>query len=98
MSDKLPEERRIEALREIPLWKIVDGRDAISREFVFRNFNEAFAFMTKVAMLAEKMDHHPEWSNVYKTVLVVLTTHDAQGLSEKDIRMAKFMDRNGPKQ
>lgn len=96
MTEKLPAETRTAALAEIPDWQLVEGRDAISRRFIFRNFNEAFAFMTKVAMMAEKMDHHPEWSNVYKTVMVVLTTHDADGLSEKDIRLAKFMDRNAP--
>jgi 4a-hydroxytetrahydrobiopterin dehydratase len=98
MTDKLTGEKRVAALAELPDWTMVEGRDAIFRRFVFRNFNEAFAFMTRIAMMAEKMDHHPEWSNVYRTVDVTLTTHDADGLSEKDIRLAIFMDRIGPVQ
>ena len=73
-------------------WRESEGRDAIAKTFVFRDFNEAFGFMTRVAMLAEKMDHHPEWSNVYKTVSATLTTHDAGGVTEKDIALAKAMD------
>jgi 4a-hydroxytetrahydrobiopterin dehydratase len=74
-------------------WSEVDGRDAISKTFTFKNFNEAFGFMTRVAMQAEKLDHHPEWFNVYKTVEVTLTTHDVDGLSDLDIKLANFMDR-----
>ena len=77
---------------ELPEWREVPGRDVIARKFEFRDFNEAFGFMTRVALLAERMDHHPEWMNVYKTVDVRLTTHDAGGLTEKDIRMAKAID------
>lgn len=92
MAVRLEGEDRIRALAALAGWKQVEGRDAISRSFVFRNFNEAFGFMTRVALEAEKMDHHPEWSNVYKTVNVVLTTHDAGGLTELDVRLARFMD------
>ena len=70
----------------------VQGRDAIMRKFEFKDFNQAFGFMARVALLAEKMDHHPEWFNVYKTVDVTLATHDAGGVTENDIRMAKAME------
>lgn len=73
-------------------WKPVEGREAIAKRFVFRDFSEAFGWMTRVALLAETMDHHPEWSNVYKTVEVTLTTHDAGGMTELDIRLARAMD------
>ena len=73
-------------------WQMVDGRDAISKTFVFRNFVEAFGWMTRVAMWAEKLSHHPEWSNVYKTVDVTLTSHDVDGLSALDVKFAKKMD------
>ena len=68
------------------------GRDAIARKFIFADFNAAFGFMTRVALLAEKMDHHPEWSNVYRTVEVTLSTHDAGGITGKDIALARQMD------
>jgi len=89
---KLDATARAAALKELPQWREVDGRDAIARTFQFRNFNEAFGFMSRVALLAEKMDHHPEWFNVYNRVEVTLATHDAGGLTEKDIAMAKAMD------
>jgi 4a-hydroxytetrahydrobiopterin dehydratase len=89
---KLGGEARKGALTALPAWREVESRDAIARDFRFRDFNEAFAFMTRVALLAEKMDHHPEWSNVYRTVAVVLTTHDSGGVTELDIAMAKAMD------
>ena len=89
---KLDPAAREAALKELPEWREVTGRDVIARKFEFRDFNAAFGFMTRVALLAERMDHHPEWMNVYKTVDVRLTTHDAGGLTEKDIRMAKAMD------
>ena len=73
-------------------WSREAGRDAISREFVFADFNRAFAFMTQVALAAEKRDHHPEWSNVYNKVRVTLSTHDAGGVTEKDLDLARFMD------
>jgi 4a-hydroxytetrahydrobiopterin dehydratase len=80
------------ALKELAHWHDVQGRDAIARKFEFKDFNEAFGFMTRVAMLAEKMDHHPEWFNVYKTVDVTLSTHDAGGVTDNDIKMAKKME------
>lgn len=89
---KLSGAARTAALATIPGWNEVDGRDAIVRKFVFADFNEAFGFMTRVALAAEKMDHHPEWFNVYKTVEVTLATHDAGGLTEKDVRLARAMN------
>ena len=74
-------------------WSVGKDHGSISRQFLFRNFSEAFGFMTRVAMLAEKLDHHPEWSNVYKTVNVTLSTHDAGGLTELDFKMAAGMDK-----
>ena len=73
-------------------WSMVEGQDAIQKTFLFKNFVEAFGFMTQVAFIAEKMNHHPEWSNVYRTVEVTLTTHDANGLSDLDIALARKMD------
>lgn len=90
---KLEGEARKHALAELKDWREVAGRDAIAKKFVFRDFNEAFGFMSRVALVAEKMDHHPEWSNVYKTVDVTLSTHDAGGVTEKDVALAKAMDR-----
>ena len=89
---KLEGEARKSALAELTNWRELPGRDAIGRKFVFRDFNEAFGFMSRVALVAEKMDHHPEWSNVYKTVDVVLSTHDSGGVTGKDIALAKAMD------
>ena len=73
-------------------WAKDEKRDAITREFVFPDFNRAFAFMTQVALAAEKADHHPEWSNVYNKVRVTLTTHDAGGVTQKDLDLARFAD------
>ena len=73
-------------------WALVDGRDALHKTFTFRNFVEAFGFMTRAAIWAEKLNHHPEWSNVYKTVDVTLTTHDVDGLSKLDIELATRLD------
>ncbi|MFY8040617.1 MAG: 4a-hydroxytetrahydrobiopterin dehydratase [Bosea sp. (in: a-proteobacteria)] len=92
MPLRLEGPERAAALSSLAGWAKVDGRDAISKRFVFTNFNAAFGWMSRVAMLAEKMDHHPEWSNVYKTVDVTLSTHDAGGLSALDIAMARAMD------
>ncbi len=89
---KLDAKERAAALKEVPDWRDVEGRDAIARRFVFKTFNEAFGFMTRTALLAEKMDHHPEWFNVYNKVEVTLSTHDAGGVTEKDITLAKAMD------
>ena len=74
-------------------WAMVEGHDAIHKTYVFRNFIEAFGFMTKAAVWAEKWDHHPEWSNVYKTVEVTLTSHDVDGLSTRDVKLAAKMDK-----
>ena len=71
---------------------MVEGRDAIVKDFQFKDFNEAFGFMTRVAIRADKMDHHPEWFNVYNKVTITLSTHDCQGLSERDVRLATFID------
>lgn len=92
MAKKLTAAERANALKTLPGWSDVAGRDAITRTFDFKDFNEAFGFMTRVALRAETMDHHPEWSNVYRTVVVTLATHDAGGVTEKDIELAKFMD------
>lgn len=92
MATKLDPVARAAALASLTGWSEVAGRDAISKRFSFADFNAAFAWMTRVAMLAEKMDHHPEWSNVYRHVDVTLSTHDAGGLSELDVAMAKAMD------
>jgi len=79
-------------LADLSGWQQVDGRDAISKNFQFKDFNQAFGFMSQVAMMAEKMDHHPEWFNVYNRVEVTLATHDAGGVTDKDAKLAKFMD------
>jgi len=89
----LTDAERAEALAALPDWSPRADRLAIERRFKFRDFSEAFAFMTRVALLAEKHDHHPEWSNVYNRVTVVLTTHDAGGLSERDTKLAKAIDK-----
>lgn len=92
MVEKLAADARKAALRELPGWSDVSGREAIARTFTFRDFNEAFGFMARAALVAEKSDHHPEWRNVYKTVEVVLATHDAGGVTVRDIELAKAMD------
>ena len=82
-----------EALAALPAWRADDGpREALVRRLVFAEFNAAFGFMTRVALLADKMDHHPEWSNVYNRVDVLLTTHDADGVTRRDVEMARFID------
>jgi 4a-hydroxytetrahydrobiopterin dehydratase len=93
MAQKLAGEARRSALARLDGWKEVDGRDAIAKTFTFKDFNAAFGFMTRVALFAEKRDHHPEWSNVYRTVAVTLSTHDAGGLTDLDIELAETMDR-----
>jgi 4a-hydroxytetrahydrobiopterin dehydratase len=92
MPKKLEGSARAAALKELPLWSETPGRDAIARKFEFKDFNEAFGFMTRASLLAEKMDHHPEWFNVYNKVEVTLATHDAGGVTENDVKMAKAMD------
>ena len=89
---KLSREARSAALARLAGWHEVSGRDAIAKTFVFADFNEAFGFMTRAALVAEKMDHHPEWRNVYKTVEVVLSTHDAGGVTKLDIELARTMN------
>jgi 4a-hydroxytetrahydrobiopterin dehydratase len=93
MPAKLTGQARADALRKLPGWREVAGRDAISKKFVFKDFNAAFGFMTRAALVAEKLDHHPEWFNVYKTVDVTLSTHDAGGVTDLDIKLAAEMDR-----
>ncbi len=88
MIEQLNEAERAEALDRLGDWDYDDARDAITRQFLFANFSQAFAFMTRVAMLAESQDHHPEWSNVWNRVDILLTTHDAGGLSARDVTMA----------
>ena len=92
MVDQLSEAERAEALDGLPDWDYDEGRDAITRSFSFEDFSEAFAFMARVALIAHAADHHPEWSNVYNRVEILLTTHDAGGLSGKDIDMAQAID------
>jgi 4a-hydroxytetrahydrobiopterin dehydratase len=93
MAAKLIGEARAAALAGLAGWREAEGRDAITKTFVFADFNAAFGFMARVALAAEKMDHHPEWFNVYKTVTVTLSTHDAGGLTARDIALAQAMDR-----
>jgi 4a-hydroxytetrahydrobiopterin dehydratase len=92
MADKLAGKARAEALDSLKGWTLVDGRDAIHKRFVFKDFNAAFGWMARVALVAEKLDHHPEWSNVYRTVDVTLSTHDAGGLTMLDMKLAAAMD------
>jgi 4a-hydroxytetrahydrobiopterin dehydratase len=92
MASRLDETQRTEALAGLDGWTPATDRDAIGKTFTFKDFNEAFGFMARCALVAEKMNHHPEWFNVYKTVKVTLTTHDAGGLSELDVKLAKAMD------
>ncbi len=93
MTEKLSADARRQALARLAGWREVAGRDAITKKFVFEDFNAAFGFMTRAALLAEKLDHHPEWSNVYKTVEVTLSTHDAGGLTSLDVTLAEAMNR-----
>ena len=94
MSSKLEGQQRKDALEQLERtgWKVTDHRDAITKSFVLTDFNQAFGFMTRVALLAEKLNHHPEWFNVYNQVDVTLSTHDLNGLSTFDSQMAHFMD------
>jgi 4a-hydroxytetrahydrobiopterin dehydratase len=92
MVKRLSAEARKSALQGIPGWSEVSGREAIARTFTFKDFNEAFGFMSRAALVAEKNDHHPEWRNVYRTVEVLLSTHDAGGVTQRDIDLAKAMN------
>ena len=93
MAQKLTADARKSALAKLSGWSDVSGREAITKKFTFKDFNQAFGFMTRAALVAEKMDHHPEWFNVYKTVEVTLATHDAGGVTELDIKLAEAMDK-----
>ncbi|MGI9383448.1 MAG: 4a-hydroxytetrahydrobiopterin dehydratase [Methyloligellaceae bacterium] len=92
MVEKLSEDARRAALADLEGWAEVEGRDAIAKTFTFKNFNAAFGWMTRAALVAEAMNHHPEWFNVWNRVEVTLSTHDAGGLSELDVKLAKRMD------
>jgi 4a-hydroxytetrahydrobiopterin dehydratase len=93
MAQKLTVDARKAALTRLTGWSEVAGRDAIAKKFVFKDFSQAFGFMTRTALAAEKMDHHPEWFNVYKTVDVTLSTHDAGGVTDLDVKLAETMDK-----
>ena len=92
MTTKLSQSARSAGLASLPEWQLAEGRDAICRTLLFRNFNVAWAFMNQVALYAESHQHHPEWLNVYNRVEITLTTHDVDGLSEKDLQLARFID------
>ncbi|MDE0942000.1 MAG: 4a-hydroxytetrahydrobiopterin dehydratase [Alphaproteobacteria bacterium] len=92
MKDLLKDDRRDAALGVLSGWKLQEGRDAIEKSFVFKDFNAAFGFMSRIALKAEAMNHHPEWRNVYNKVHIVLTSHDVNGLSERDVTLAGFID------
>ena len=93
MSSKLTGDARKSALAGLKGWSETSGRDALTKKCVVKDFNQAFGFMTRAALVAEKMDHHPEWFNVYKTVDVTLSTHDAGGLTDRDVKLAEAMDK-----
>ncbi len=92
MAEKLNPVARSEAMAQLQGWREVEERDAITKTFTFKSFNEAWSFMSRIALKSEQMNHHPEWFNVYARVDVTLSTHDCGGLSELDVRMALFMD------
>lgn len=92
MIHKLTSEERARQMTELQGWLPVAGRDAIHRQFKFADFNEAFGFMTRVAIKAQEMNHHPEWFNVYQTVDITLSTHEARGVTERDLVLARFID------
>ncbi len=93
MVTKIDEGTRADLARRLPHWALLPDRDAIARSFKFQDFSAAFAFMTRVALAAEKMDHHPEWFNVYNRVDITLSTHDAGGLTERDLKLAALIDK-----
>ena len=92
MSDKLTDQERRAAIGQLQGWREVADRDAIAKSYRFADFNAAFGFMTRVALIAEKLDHHPEWFNVYNRVDVTLTSHDVAGLSQRDMKLARAID------
>ncbi|MBT6094889.1 MAG: 4a-hydroxytetrahydrobiopterin dehydratase [Rhodospirillaceae bacterium] len=96
MAKRLTGDERANALARLAGWSEVEGRDAITKTFIFTDFNAAFGFMARVALWAESADHHPEWFNVYNRIDVTLATHDAGGVTEKDINLAAFIDSIGP--
>lgn len=89
----LDDAARAQLGKRLPLWSMVDGRDALVRAFRFADFSAAWGFMSRVALLAERQDHHPEWSNTYNSVRIVLSTHDAGGLTGRDVKLAEAIDR-----
>lgn len=93
MPKTLDDAARKALAQRLPDWQMVPGRDAITRTFKFKDFNAAFGFMTRLALVAEKLDHHPEWTNVYNRVEITLSTHDAGGLTELDVTLAETADR-----
>ena len=93
MNKKLSITDRNAAIKKLKGWQLVKDRNAISKTFEFKNFNQAFSWMTAMALYAEKLDHHPEWFNVYNKVIVTLSTHDVEGISKLDIKLAKQMDK-----
>jgi 4a-hydroxytetrahydrobiopterin dehydratase len=93
MVERLKPEDRAAGLNALTDWHLCEGREAISKSFKFRDFKEAFGFMTQVALMAEKMNHHPEWSNVYRSVDITLSTHDVGGLSVLDLKLAEAINR-----
>lgn len=92
MVAKLTKREREQLITELKDWVLVEDREALEKSFKFKNFNQAFGFMTQIALMAEKMDHHPEWFNVYNRVDITLTTHEVDGLSERDAKTARFID------
>jgi 4a-hydroxytetrahydrobiopterin dehydratase len=95
MIEALDQAARAALSQELPEWRLLEGRDAIQRQFRFRDFSQAWGFMARVALLAEAQDHHPEWFNVYNRVDITLTTHDAGGLSARDVKLARAIDALG---
>lgn len=93
MVAKLTDAERAAFFDRFSGWSPTEGRDAARKSFKFADFNEAFGFMTRIAIMADKLDHHPEWSNVYNTVDITLTTHDAGGLSSRDVALAEFIEK-----
>jgi 4a-hydroxytetrahydrobiopterin dehydratase len=93
MAQKLSAAERQDLAQRLPGWSLVDGRDAITKCFKFKDFNAAFGFVTRVALIAEQMNHHPEWSNVWNRVDITLSTHDAGGLTARDVKLAEAIER-----
>jgi 4a-hydroxytetrahydrobiopterin dehydratase len=96
MATRLTDQQRASLGTSVPGWTKVPDKDAITRSFKFADFNEAWGFMTRVALLAEKMDHHPDWSNVWNAVQIALSTHDVGGLSDRDVALAQAINRLVP--